>query len=80
MDWGKKGTVVRNAKQINNFIEITLKINNTEYLNSQYADDSALTLADDLDNLRAALDCIYSFAHWLVLKQTLIKHRQFRCG
>jgi hypothetical protein len=32
-----------------------IKLNVTEYLISQYADDSALTLADDLDSLNSSL-------------------------
>ena len=45
-----------------------IQINDSKYLLSQYADDSTLTLADDLDSLNAYICCIDSFAQCFGLK------------
>lgn len=57
-----------------------VNINNIEYLISQYADDLALTLADDLDILNAAIDCIDSFAHWSGLRANFNKTQALWIG
>lgn len=51
------------------FINKFIKVNKTEYLNSQHADESALTLTDDIDSLNSALDCRIFFVHYSRLKR-----------
>ena len=52
-----------------------LVINNSEYLISQYADDSTLILGDDQKSLNMALYTIDCFQTALVSEQTSIKPR-----
>ena len=57
-----------------------IKLNDAEYLISQYADDSALTLADDLDSLNSTLDCLESFAHCSGLRTNFNKTQAIWIG
>lgn len=51
------------------FLNKFIKVNKTEYLNSQHADESALTLTDDIDSLNSALDCRIFLVHYSRLKR-----------
>ena len=50
-----------------------IKIQQSEYLVSQYADDTTLTLSDDKDSLNESLKCINNFANCSGLKANFEK-------
>ena len=50
-----------------------IKIQQSEYLVSQYADDTTLTLSDDKDSLNESLNCINNFANCSGLKANFEK-------
>lgn len=51
------------------------EINNTKYLISQFTDDSALMLADDLYSLNVVPDCIYCFDRYSVIRANFNKRQ-----
>ena len=69
-----------------------IKINNTEYLISQYADDTVLALEDNIKSLQQALQIVDDFAAcsglranfektqavWIGLKGVVVKHTKHK--
>lgn len=51
-----------------------IKINNTEYLITQFADGTALTLAADLNSLNVVFENIDSFAQYSGLKANFLSN------
>ena len=57
-----------------------IKINDSEYLISQYADDSTRALGDDVLSLKSALKCIENFGHYSGLRANFTKTKAVWIG